>query len=78
MKKHLPLRANLLRAVSYDLRTPLTTIYGSSSAFLDNYGSFSEEQRKQMIFDIKEDSERLSRMVENLLSVTRLTVQRLI
>lgn len=66
------MRANLLRAVSHDLRTPLTTIYGSSSALLDNYDSFSDEQCKQMIAGIKEDSDWLSRMVENLLSVTRL------
>lgn len=66
------MRANLLRAVSHDLRTPLTTIYSSSSALLDNYDSFSDEQCKQMIAGIKEDSDWLSRMVENLLSITRL------
>lgn len=66
------MRANLLRAVSHDLRTPLTTIYGSSSALLDRYEDFSDEQRKQMLKGISEDSQWLGRMVENLLSVTRL------
>lgn len=66
------MRANLLRAVSHDLRTPLTTIYGSSSALLDNYDEFTDEQSKQMLSGIKEDSQWLSRMVENLLSITRL------
>ena len=66
------MRANLLRAVSHDLRTPLTTIYGSSSAILEHYKSFSEEQKMKMLRGIKEDSEWLTRMVENLLSVTRL------
>lgn len=66
------MRANLLRAVSHDLRTPLTTIYGSSSALLDNYDSFNDEQCKRMIAGIKEDADWLSRMVENLLSITRL------
>lgn len=66
------MRANLLRAVSHDLRTPLTTIYGSSSALLDNYDNFTDEQSKQMLAGIKEDSQWLSRMVENLLSITRL------
>lgn len=65
------MRANLLRAVSHDLRTPLTTIYGASSALLDNSSSFTEAQRKQMLQNISEDAEWLSRMVENLLSVTR-------
>lgn len=66
------MRANLLRAVSHDLRTPLTTIYGSSSALLDNYGEFSDEQCRQMLKGICEDSQGLIQMVENLLSVTRL------
>lgn len=66
------MRANLLRAVSHDLRTPLTTIYGSSSAMLDGYGGFTDEQRLKMIRGIKNDSEWLIRMVENLLSVTKL------
>ncbi len=66
------MKANLLRAVSHDLRTPLTTIYGSSSALLENYGEFSVEQSKQMLKGIQEDSQWLSRMVENLLSITRL------
>ncbi len=66
------MRANLLRAVSHDLRTPLTTIYGSSSTILDNYDLLSDEQKQKMLSGIKEDSEWLTRMVENLLSVTRL------
>ena len=66
------MRANLLRAISHDLRTPLTTIYGSSSAILENYNSFSEEQKIQMIQGIKEDSEWLVHMVENLLSITKI------
>ncbi len=66
------MRANLLRAVSHDLRTPLTTIYGSSSTILDNYELFSDEQKLTMLKGIREDSQWLTRMVENLLSVTRL------
>ncbi len=66
------MRSNLLRAVGHDLRTPLTTIYGSTSAMLENYDSFSDELKLKMLGGIKEDSEWLTRMVENLLSVTRL------
>ena len=66
------MRANLLRAVSHDLRTPLTTIYGSSSAILENYSTLTDEQKVNMINGIKQDSEWLVRMVENLLSVTKL------
>ena len=66
------LRANLLRAVSHDLRSPLTTIYGASSAILENGKSLTEEQKTKMVSGIKEDSEWLIRMVENLLSITRI------
>lgn len=66
------MRANLLRAVSHDLRTPLTTIYGSSSAIVDKYDQLSKEQIIQLAGGIKEDSQWLMGMVENLLSVTRI------
>ena len=65
------MRANLLRAVSHDIRTPLTTIYSSSSGIIENYASFSDSQKKEILSAIKEDSEWLVRIVENLLSVTR-------
>lgn len=66
------MRANLLRAVSHDLRTPLTTIYGSSTTLLENREAMTEDQKTKILTGIKEDSEWLVRMVENLLSVTRI------
>jgi len=66
------MRANLLRAVSHDLRTPLTTIYGASTTLLDSGKTMPEEQKNKIIVGIKEDSEWLVRMVENLLSITRI------
>ncbi|MBQ4641592.1 MAG: PAS domain-containing sensor histidine kinase [Oscillospiraceae bacterium] len=66
------MRANLLRAVSHDLRTPLTTIYGSSTTLLENSGAMTEDQKNKIITGIKEDTEWLIRIVENLLSVTRI------
>ena len=70
--EHEKMRANLLRAVSHDLRTPLTTIYGSSSAIIDNYDHLSDESKRKMISGIKDDSQWLIGMVENLLSITRI------
>jgi len=66
------MRANLLRAVSHDLRTPLTTIYGSSTTLLDSGDAMSPAQKEKILAGIKEDSQWLIRMVENLLSVTRI------
>lgn len=66
------MRANLLRAISHDLRTPLTTIYGSSTTLLENDDAITQEQKKKIIIGIKEDAEWLVRMVENLLSITRI------
>ncbi len=66
------MRANLLRSVSHDLRTPLTNIYGSSAALLDNRDTLSEAQRIKMLEGIRQDSQWLVRIVENLLSITRI------
>lgn len=66
------MRANLLRAVSHDLRTPLTSIYGSTSAIIDNYDHLKKEQHLKLLGEVQEEAEWLIRMVENLLSVTRI------
>ena len=66
------MRANLLRAVSHDLRTPLTTIYGSSAMLLENFDRFPTEDRMNLLRGIRDDAQWLVGMVENLLSVTRL------
>ncbi|MBQ8558455.1 MAG: DUF4118 domain-containing protein [Tyzzerella sp.] len=71
------MRANLLRAISHDLRTPLTTIYGSSSAMIENYDKLTKEQHLELIEGIREDADWLTHMVENLLSVTRIDGERL-
>ena len=67
------LRANLLRGMSHDLRTPLTGISGSISAVLDNEEYLTREQQRELLEGAKEDADWLCRMVENLLSVTRIT-----
>ena len=66
------MRANLLRAVSHDLRTPLTSIYGSCSTVIDNYDSLGREQKIKLLSEACADAQWLNRMVENLLSVTRI------
>ncbi len=69
------MRGNLLRAISHDLRTPLTTIYGSTSVIIDSYDSLPREQQLKLLGQVREDADSLIRMVENLLSVTRVNQQ---
>ena len=66
------MRSTLLRAISHDLRTPLAGILGSSSAILENKHPLDEVTRNSLIANIQEESQWLIRMVENLLSVTRI------
>ena len=66
------MRANLLRAISHDLRTPLTTIYSASAMLKDKGNVLTSEQKNTMLQNMQEDAKWLIRMVENLLSVTRI------
>lgn len=66
------MRGNLLRAVSHDIRTPLTSIMGAASVVLENYGELSDEKRLAFLKDIREESQWLIQIVENLLSITRI------
>ncbi len=67
------LRANLLRAVSHDLRTPLTSMIGASSSYLENEAALPPKEKRELVSEIYEDANWLLHMVENLLSVTRIT-----
>ncbi len=66
------MQANLLRAVSHDLRTPLTTIIGSTNAVLENYDVFSDDVKRDLIGHVRDDAQWLVRLVENILSITRI------
>lgn len=65
-------RSNLLRSISHDLRTPLTSISGNASNLLSHAGKLSEAEINGIYSDIYEDSVWLTHLVENLLSITRL------
>ena len=66
------MRANLLRAISHDLRTPLTGIIGNSAAYLENKEFLNEEAKQELVASINTDANWLLNMVENLLTVTRI------
>ena len=66
------LYADLMRSISHDLRTPLTSIVGSTFVLLESDENLSEEQKKMLLSEIRDDASWLIRMVENVLSVTRI------
>lgn len=66
------LRANLLRSISHDLRTPLTSISGNAGILLANPGAMSHEKKEQLYSDIYDDSLWLINLVENMLSITKI------
>lgn len=67
------IRSSLLSAVSHDLRTPLASIAGASSTLAASGDSLSPETRAELLASINDEAERLSRLVENLLHMTRLS-----
>ena len=72
LAKNEQLRANLLRSISHDLRTPLTAISGNADTLLHSYNVLDEQTRKQIFTDIYDDAQWLTGLVENLLSVTKI------
>ena len=65
------MRADLMRAVSHDLRTPLTSIVGTTDAILDH--EFPMEKQRELLQDVNSDAQWLLRMIENLLTITRMS-----
>ena len=66
------LRANLLRAISHDLRTPLTSISGNASILMESADQLTAEKRRGLFAAIYDDAMWLINLVENLLSITKL------
>ena len=66
------LRSNLLRAISHDLRTPLTSISGNAGVLMEKSIQLSEEKKQQIYASIYDDAMWLINLTENLLSITRI------
>jgi two-component system sensor histidine kinase KdpD len=66
------LRSSLLSSVSHDLRTPLATITGAVTTILDNGSGLDASTRQGLLESVREEAERLNRLVQNLLEMTRL------
>ena len=64
------MRANLLRAVSHDIRTPLSSILGATSTLLESQ-DLDETARRDLLLEVHKDAQWLVRVTENILSVTK-------
>jgi two-component system, OmpR family, sensor histidine kinase KdpD len=66
------LRNSLLSSVSHDLRTPLATITGAATTILDSGSRLDQRTQQELLESVRDEAERLNRLVENLLEMTRL------
>ncbi len=66
------LKSTLLRSISHDIRTPLTSIKGASELICDNYGNLDEDNIKKLASDIFDESTWLMKTVQNILDMTRI------
>ena len=68
------MRNALLSSISHDFRTPLASIIGAASTLLDKTGqTIDESQRAALLRSLLDEANRLHRLVDNLLDLTRLT-----
>src|SRR6185295_4691417 len=72
------LRNSLLSSVSHDLRTPLAAIVGASSSLLEAAPSQRETVRTELLQTIVDESQRMARLVDNLLDMTKLSAGRVV
>ncbi len=66
------IRSSLLSSVSHDLRTPLAAITGSATTLLKEDKSLDASARRDLLENIREEADRLGRLVNNLIEMTRL------
>jgi len=65
-------RNSLLSAVSHDIKTPLSSIYGAATTLLEEEDRLAHRQRRELIQSIADEAERLNQLVTNLIDMTRL------
>lgn len=66
------LRDALLSSISHDFRSPLAAIIGSATSLLEYGDKFSREVREDLLFNIRDEGEKLNQFVANLLDMTKL------
>ncbi|MEF3692735.1 MAG: ATP-binding protein [Acholeplasmataceae bacterium] len=72
------LKSVLLRSISHDLRTPLTTLQTGTSFLYDSFEKIDEKMMRSLLLDINNETSRLAEFVENVLNMTKLQANQLI
>ena len=70
-------RSELVSTVSHELRAPLTSVKGFTKTLLAKWERFSDEQKRQMLATVNEDADRVTRLLGDLLDVSRIDAGRL-
>lgn len=70
-------RSELVSTVSHELRSPLTSVKGFTKTLLAKWDYFTDEQKRQMLATVNEDTDRVTRLLGELLDVSRIDAGRL-
>ena len=70
-------RGELVSTLSHELRSPLTSVKGFTSTLLHRWDRFSDEQKRHMLRTVIEDADRVTRLIKELLDVSRIEAGRL-
>jgi PAS domain S-box-containing protein len=70
-------RGELISTLSHELRSPLTSVKGFTSTLLHRWDRFNDEQKRHMLETVNEDADRVTRLIKELLDVSRIDAGRL-